>query len=146
MRDDHEDRASTSGIPLPQSDKQGGSTWTRSTWNRVRGRSSGNITRRTALAALAGGVGAVVSAEMGLARRRKRRARGRVGAEAKPAANAGVRQRPLSDCLSAQGTTTEFVPPMRDVIAWAQPPAPNSVILPFAWVEYADAVQHRAVR
>lgn len=94
-----------------------------------------SVTRRLAFGVFAGGIVAVARNEIGLARkkRRGRKKSSRVGEEAK----GGVTQRPITDFLSAQGTTTEFVPPVRDVIGWAEPPAPNSVILPFAWVDYA---------
>lgn len=101
-------------------------------------RLSSALTRRTALAALAGGMGAIAWGDTGLTRKkhRARKPHSRVGTEAK----GGVTQRPISDFLSQQGSTSVFVPPAPDVIAWAV--APTQGIQPFAWVDYtanADA-------
>jgi hypothetical protein len=87
-----------------------------------------SVTRRVGFGALAGGIIAAAGKEAGQALT-KQRAR----AAAKPSA-AADRQRPISDFVGAQGTTTVFVPPIPDVVGWATP-SDDPVL--FAWIDYA---------
>jgi hypothetical protein len=110
-------------------------------WETNRGsvKSQPGLTRRMALTVIAGGMGAVAWHEIGMSRKKRqnRKSRARVGAESQ----GGVTQRPISDFLSAQGSTSVFVPPVPDVLAWSSP-ANDDGLLPFAWVDYtgkADA-------
>jgi hypothetical protein len=74
------------------------------------------VTRRVVLGALAGGIGATVWNETGLGRKkhRGRKQTARVGAEAK----GGEIRRPIGDFVDAQGTTSEFLPPVPDFLGW----------------------------
>lgn len=87
-----------------------------------------SVTRRVAFGALAGGMITAAELETGQARTKKR-----AQAAAKPSA-AAERQRPISEFVTAQGSTTQFVPPVPDVLGWAT--FSDDPVL-FAWVDYA---------
>jgi hypothetical protein len=90
-------------------------------------------TRRGAIGVLAGGFGALAGSEIGLARkkRRTRKSPARVGAEAK----SGATQRPIGDFLSAQGSTSIFIPPVPDLIAWGT--TFSDLPITFGWMDWA---------
>jgi hypothetical protein len=48
-----------------------------------------------------------------------------------------VTTRPLSDFLDAQGTTSKFFPPVKDMVAWTGSPSGNPPVINFGLVDYA---------
>jgi hypothetical protein len=103
------------------------------TW--VRDSSTGLVTRRSVVGALAGGLAALTWTGTGQTRKKGRngsrqRRNSRLSAQA-----TGHGVRPIGDFIDAQGTTFDFVPPVADVLAWTSPLAETPLL--FAWVDYA---------
>jgi hypothetical protein len=90
-------------------------------------------TRRGSIGMLAGGIAALAGSEIVPARkkRRTRKPPARVGAESK----GGATQRPISDFLGKQGTTSLFIPPVPDLIAWGT--TFSELPITFGWMDWA---------
>jgi len=73
--------------------------------------------------------------------------------------NAQTTERPISDFLAAQGQTSQFFPPVADLLGWAQgmcasgglncmskPPYDGLCLADFAWVDYAGVAERFLVQ